>query len=405
MAFNGPLKSLFSHLLHKRVISIGTNYYATNELETEYVSLINLTKTMLIEVQPATINSNSIFQNLERELDQRDLPLNRKFIEIRPAENEVNEYALLSNIIMGSDRYLYIELFKPDPVINTFAKMAEVIGGEIIEKGNTELVVHMPSKKEGIRIAIKMISLGMKQGINVRAAVGMTGAASIERAIEMNAEIGEISGVGFTKLGGEYGVIFEEIPTTERVKLTPLPVDNFMYIDAKDSTGFIEEHGKDRLIEIMNDINAYIENESEGKIEGYRVGGDDLIINYPSKSIALKTGLDCAWYAQNNGLNLRVGIGNSRREAGENAHLTDDIKIHDNTPVMVFDLANGKYAYYIPTEFTRSAIDYMTNKTLSLIAIFIFVFLVTLIGWNANNPWLGLIALIISLIAVVISSE
>ncbi|PAV06948.1 hypothetical protein [Methanosphaera cuniculi] len=402
MALERIEKSLFSHLLHKRVISIGTNYYATNDLEKEYVSLINMTKTMLVEIQPAEINSKSIFQNLERELDQRDIPLNRKFIEIKPAENTVNEYALLSNIIMGSDRYLYIELFENSPVIDMFTQMVEVVGGKIIEKSRTELVAHMPSKKESIRIAIQMISLGMKKGVNVRAAVGMTGAASIERAIEMNAVIHQTSGVGFTKLGGEYGVIFETVPTNEKVKLEPVEVDNFMYIDAKDSTGFIEKHGKDKLIEIMNDINAYIANESEGKIEGYRVGGDDLIINFPNKSIALKTGLDCAWYAMNNGLNLRVGIGNSRREAGENAHITDYVKIRDPTPVIVFDLANGKYAYYIPTEFTRSAIDYISSSKMTLFAIFIFVFLATLIGWNTGNPWLGVIATIIALIIIVI---
>lgn len=402
MALDKIEKSLFSHLLHRRVISIGTNYYATNDLEKEYVSLINMTKTMLVEIQPAEINSKSIFQNLERELDQRDLPLNRKFIEIKPADNSVNEYALLSNIIMGSDRYLYIELFENSPVIEMFTQMVEVVGGKIIEKSRTELVAHMPSKKESIRIAIQMISLGMKKGVNVRAAVGMTGAASIERAIEMNAAIHQTSGVGFTKLGGEYGVIFETVPTNEKVKLEPVEVDNFMYIDAKDSTGFIEKYGKDKLIEIMNDINAYIANESEGKIEGYRVGGDDLIINFPNKSIALKTGLDCAWYAMNNGLNLRVGIGNSRREAGENAHITDYVKIRDPTPVIVFDLANGKYAYYIPTEFTRSAIDYLSNSKMTLFAIFIFVFLATLIGWNTGNPWLGVIATIIALIIIVI---
>lgn len=402
MVFDKLLKTLYSHLLHRRVLSIGTNYYATNDLEKEYVSLINLTKTMLIEIQPAVINSKSIFENLERELDQRDIPLNRKFIEIKPADNTVNEYALLSNIIMGSDRYLYIEIFKMSPLIDIFTQMVEEAGGEIVEKSRTELVSHMPSKKESIRIAIQMITLGMKKGVNVRGAVGMTGAASIERAIEMNAVIHETSGVGFTKLGGEYGVIFEDVPTNEKVDLKPVAADNFMYIDAKDSTGFLERNGKDKLIEIMNDINTYIANESEGKIEGYRVGGDDLIINFPNKSIALKTGLDCAWFAMNNGLNLRVGIGNSRREAGENAHLTDDIKIRDDTASIVFDLANGKYAYYIPTEFTRTTIDYSTNNTTTLAIVFIFIFLATLVGWNSGNPWLGVIATIIALIAIVV---
>ena len=404
MAFNNLMKRLFSQLLHKRVISIGTSYFATNEIETDYVSLINLTKTMLVEIKPAEINSKTIFANLEQEIDQRDLPQNRKFIEIKPAEDDVNEFALLSNIIMGNDRFLYVELFKPSPIMETFAQMIIKANGEIIEKGNTELVSRMPSKKEGIRVAIRLITLGMQHGCNVRAAVGMTGAASIERAIDMNMEIGPTSGVGFTKLGGEYGVIFESIPKLEKVDLTPLQIDNFMYIDAKDSTGFISKYGKDKLIEIMNDINAYIANESEGKIEGYRVGGDDLIINFPNKEIALKTGLDCAWYAMNNGLNIRVGIGKSRREAGENAHLSDQLKIIDDTPVIVFDLANGKYGYYIPSEFTRSALDFITNKSSLLIGVFLFVFIVTMIGWNTGNAWLGLVALLFALLIVTIAS-
>lgn len=244
----------------------------------------------------------------------------------------------------------------------------------------------------------------MENGCNTRAAVGMTGAASIERAIEMNNEIGPTSGVGFTKLGGEYGIIFETTPTMEKVELTPVQIDNFMYIDAKDSTGFISKYGKDKLIEIMNDINAYIKNESDGKIEGYRVGGDDLIINFPSKEIALKTGLDCAWYAMNNGLNLRVGIGKSRREAGENAHISDELKIHDNTPVIVFDLANGKYAYYIPSEFTRSALEFIKNRNTLLAGVFIFVFIITLIGWNTGNAWLGFVAMLFALLIVTLAT-
>lgn len=400
MAFDNLMKRLFSRLLNKRVISIGTKYFATNELETEYVSLINVTKTMLVELKPAEINSQTIFSNLEREIDQRDLPQNRKFIEIKAAENEINEFALLSNIIMGNDRYLYVELFKPSKLMDIFAQMVESASGRIIEKSRNELVCQMPSKKDGIRLAIKMISLGMENDCNVRAAVGMTGAASIERAIDMNVEIGQVSGVGFTKLGGEYGIIFETTPTVERVDLSPAQIDNFMYIDAKDSTGFISKYGKDTLIQIMNDINSYIESESEGKIEGYRVGGDDLIINFPNKEIALKTGLDCAWYAHNNGLNLRIGIGKSRREAGENAHLSDSVKLYEDTPVIVFELANGTYAYYIPSEFTRSALDFITNKTATLALVFIFVFIVTLIGWNTGNAWLGLIAILVSLIVV-----
>ena len=36
----------------------------------------------------------------------------------------------------------------------------------------------------------------------------MTGAAAIERAINLNKQIGESAGVGFTKLGGEFAIVF-----------------------------------------------------------------------------------------------------------------------------------------------------------------------------------------------------
>ena len=396
------LRSVFGVLLKHKVISVGTSYYPTNDTEEEYVSLINYTRTMLVELKPAEINHESIFQNLEREIDQRNLPRNRKFIEIKTAENKINEYALLSNIIMGSDRYLYIEIFERCNLINRFMEMIKEVDGEIIEKSHTELVCHMPSKKESIRIANEMITEGMNQKCNVRAAVGMTGAASIERAITMNNEIGQVSGVGFTKLGGEYGVIFESKPTGDKIELEPIELDNYMFIDAKDSTGFISKYGRERLVEIMTDINHYIATESQGKIEGYREGGDDLIINFPTKELALKTGLDCAWFAFNNDLNLRVGIGNSRREAGERAHMTENLKIHNDSPTIVFDIANGTYAYYIPTEFIRATLDYLSTNKGFLVFIFLFVFILTLIGINTNNSWLGLASAIISVLVVLL---
>ncbi len=38
---------------------------------------------------------------------------------------------------------------------------------------------------------------------------------------------------------------------------------------------------------------------------------------------------------------MRIGIGKSRREAGERAQMADNIKIWNNSPVMVFDLQMG----------------------------------------------------------------
>lgn len=382
------LRGIFTFLIRRRVVSIGTKYYPTNDREREYVDMINYTHTMLLEVEKAHITTENIFQNLLKEVGRGNIPENRRFLELKPAENDVNEYALLSNIIMGSDRYLYIELFQRNwQIIEEFIKQITENNGQIVEKSDTELVARLLSKNDAIRVSIELIKQGLEKNIDVRAAVGMTGAAAIERSINLNREIGETSGIGFTKLGGEFAITFSsEIGELEG---SPVVYDNYLFIDAIDSTGFIEEYGRDQLVEIMNEIKNFIQSDCKGKIEGYRVGGDDLIANLPTKDAALRAGIDSAWHALNNGARLRIGIGKSRREAGERAQMADNIKIWNNSPVMVFDLADGVYAYYIPSEFTRTVVGFLYDKTGQVIFIFIFVFLLTLIGWNLMGRSLG----------------
>lgn len=397
MAGNYLLRALFSFLLKHRVLSIGTKYYPTNETETEYVEMVNYTRTMLLEIEKANITTENIFQNLIREVGRGNIPENHHFVEIKPAENDVNEYALMSNIIMGSDRYLYVEVFGGHPrIIDKFVQFIKKQNGTIVERSNTEIVSRLLSKNDAIRVGIELIKMGMEDGIDVRAAVGMTGAASIERSINLNKQIGQTSGVGFTKLGGEFAIVFSS--KISNLAGTPAVYDNYLFIDAFDSTQFIEEQGRDRLVEIMNEIKDFIENECKGKIEGYREGGDDLIANLPTKDAALRAGIDSSWHALNNGARLRVGIGKSRREAGERAQMADDIKLWNNSPVMVFDLADGIYAYYIPSEFNRAIIEFLQEKSGQVVLIFVFVFVVTLIGWNVGYWEFGLVAIALALL-------
>ncbi len=390
-------RSIFGFLIKNKVLSIGTKYYPTNDMEREYVDMINYTRTMLLEIEKAHITTENIFNNVLSEVGTGNIPENRKFIEIEPAENQVNEYALLSNIIMGSDRYLYVEVFKSDKrIIEEFVNHIKKENGFIVERSATEIVSKLLSKNDAIRVGIELISLGMDKNIDVRVAVGMTGAAAIERSINLNKQIGETSGVGFTKLGGEFAIVFSS--KLGDLEGTPAIYDNYVFIDAIDSTKFIDENGRDKLVGIMNEVKAFIENDCKGKIEGYREGGDDLIANLPTKNAALRAGMDSAWHALNNGVRLRVGIGKSRREAGERAQMADSIKIWNNNPVMVFDLADGIYSYYIPSEFTRTVLDFLIDRTSKIAIIFIFVFVATLIGWNIGQPVFGLLAVVLALI-------
>jgi hypothetical protein len=390
-------RAIFGFLIKNKVLSIGTKYYPTNDMEREYVAMINYTRTMLLEIEKAHITTQNIFNNVLSEVGVGNIPENRKFLEIEPAENKVNEYALLSNIIMGSDRYLYVEVFKSDrKIIDEFVDHIKKENGFIVERSSTEIVSKLLSKNDAIRVGIELISIGMDKEMDVRVAVGMTGAAAIERSINLNKQIGETSGVGFTKLGGEFAIVFSS--KMGDLEGSPAIYDNYVFIDAIDSTKFIDENGRDKLVEIMNEVKAYIEKDCEGKIEGYREGGDDLIANLPTKNAALRAGMDSAWHALNNGVRLRVGIGKSRREAGERAQMADGIKIWNNNPVMVFDLADGIYSYYIPSEFTRTVLDFLLEKKSKIVIIFIFVFIATLIGWNIGQPLFGVVAVVLAII-------
>ena len=82
--------------------------------------MLNYTQTVLMELEKANITTESIFTNLVRDVGKENIPEIHSFYELTPAENAVEEYALVSNIIMGSDRYLYIELSKPSYIINVW---------------------------------------------------------------------------------------------------------------------------------------------------------------------------------------------------------------------------------------------------------------------------------------------
>jgi hypothetical protein len=399
MVMDYLMRALFGFFVKSKVLSIGTKYYPTNDREREYVEMLNYTKTMLLEVDRAHITTHNIFQNLVKEVGSENIPEGRKFIEIKPAENKVDEYALLSNIIMGSDRYLYIEVFKKDPVIREFVNMIKKEKGTIIEQSQSEIVARLLSKNDAIRVAIELIGRGMEKNIHVRAAVGMTGAAAIERAINLNKQIGESAGVGFTKLGGEFAIVFSS--KIKKPAGTPAVYDNYLFIDIIDSTKFIDENGRDKLVEIMTGIKDFIETECHGKIEGYREGGDDLVANLPTKDTALRAGIDSAWHALNHGARLRAGVGKSRREAGERAQMADDIKVWNKSPVMVFDIADGTYAYYMPSEFTKTVLDFLMNKKGKAFLIFIFVFVATFVGWSSGHWEFGIISILLALLYAV----
>ena len=356
-------------------ISIGTKFFPTDSIQSEYVELFNYTQTILFEIEKANITPTSIEKNLIRDIGSENIPKDYKFHELKAADNKIEEYALVSNIVMGSDRYFYIELQNPSNLINIFVKIIESEKGVIVEKSSTELIAKMLSKNDAIRVAIELIGIGMERGVEVISAVGMTGAASIERSINYRQNLGSFPGVAFTKLGGEYALIFDE--PFKLAESKPSEFQNYLFVDLIDSTKFTSKYGKTQLVELMTGIKNFIESECGGELEGYREGGDDFIARFPSKDLAIRAGLDAAWFALDNDAKIRAGVGRSRREAGERAQLVDSLNSTSPLSLVVFELANGLYAYNVPSEFIKTLINLFENEKGKLIGVFAFVFIIT----------------------------
>ena len=229
----------------------------------------------------------------------------------------------------------------------------------------------------------------------------MTGAASIERAIHYTQNVGSFPGIAFTKLGGEYALVFDSPFLLKESR--PVDLENYLFIDLIDSTKFIDKNGRTQLVELMNGIKSFIETECDGELEGYREGGDDFIAKFPSKDLAIRAGLDAAWFALDNGAKIRAGIGRSRREAGERAQMVDDIDAAAPLSLVIFELANGLYAYNIPSEFTRTLINLVENEKPKLIGVFAFVFifayLLSIVGLGAFSFIGVILALVYALVA------
>ncbi|WP_405293644.1 hypothetical protein [Methanobrevibacter sp.] len=398
---NSLTKSFIKLTTKLNPIAVGTKFFPTNSLETEYVELFNYTQTILFELEKAEITSDTILKNLIRDVGAENLPKDYTFHELKPAENKIEEYALVSNIIMGSDRYLYVELAHPSRLIDIFVKIIQNEKGEIVEKTATELVSKMLSKNDAIRVAIELIGIGLSEGVQVTSAVGMTGAASIERAIHYTQSVGSFPGIAFTKLGGEYALVFDSPFLLQESR--PVDLENYLFIDLIDSTKFISKNGRNQLVDLMTGIKNFIETECEGELEGYREGGDDFIARFPSKDLAIRAGLDAAWFALDNGAKIRAGIGRSRREAGERAQLVDDLNSTAPLSLVVFELANGLYAYNIPTEFTRTLINLVENEKPKLIGVFAFVFIFAYLMSILGLGMFSFIGVILALVYAVIA--
>ena len=72
---NGLTKSFIKLTTKLNPIAVGTKFFPTNSLETEYVELFNYTQTILFEFEKAEITSETILQNLIRDVGAENIPV------------------------------------------------------------------------------------------------------------------------------------------------------------------------------------------------------------------------------------------------------------------------------------------------------------------------------------------
>lgn len=85
--------------------------------------------------------------------------------------------------------------------------------------------------------------MGGEKNLNVRAAVGMTAAAAVERAIKLTNEVGEIPGVALQNLVGNLHFSFHQ--KFQKLVKHILLMAIIFFLDVINSTKFIEKYGRD----------------------------------------------------------------------------------------------------------------------------------------------------------------
>ena len=96
-------------------------------------------------------------------------------------------------------------------------------------------------------------------------------------------------------------------------------------------------------------------------------------------------------------------MGRSRRAAGERAQLVDNLGSNSPLSLVVFELANGLYAYNVPSEFIRTLINLFENEKPKLIGVFAFVFIITYLLCVLGLGAFSFITIIIAVVYAVIS--
>ena len=78
--------------------------------------------------------------------------------------------------------------------------------------------------------------------------------------------------------------------------------------------------------------------------------------------------------------------------------MVDNLDSTSPLSLVVFELANGLYAYNIPSEFSRTLINLIENEKAKLIGVFLFVFIFVYVMSILGLGIFGFVGIILALV-------
>ncbi|WP_088335150.1 hypothetical protein [Methanopyrus sp. KOL6] len=320
------------------IVACGTKYDPITEEELEIVETLNSMYMLLTRFEGYPLPAPQVISN---ELGEVAEELRRKGFGLTRIERfkyDDPEVALVSKIVLDETRYVYCTYSNEDDL----QSLAHECQCTVLEYAGGEATVEAPSKFHALRFAAQ-VPLRLRGS----AAIGLTQAAATERFAKAERHA-DSEFAAFSKIGAEWIIHRggDPLPLPRRTNTAP---DRILYLDIVGSSELVRERGRRYLEGIMSRVIDVI-NEEEGVVLDHRRGGDDVIARFPTKSRALRAAIKIVGRLTGDDVKIKIGIGDSRGRAAENA-VTVRERVDYDCSYVAFRFGPHLVAYVEPPDY------------------------------------------------------
>ncbi|WP_457615137.1 hypothetical protein [Methanopyrus sp.] len=354
------------------IIACGTKYDPITEEEREIVKILNSMYMLLTRFEGYPLPAPQVISNelggVAEELRREGFGLTK----IERFKHDDPEVALVSKIVLDETRYVYCTYGNE----NDLHSLVHDCQCTVLEYGGGEATVEAPSKFHALRFAAQ-VPLRLRGS----AAIGLTQAAATERFAKAERHA-DSEFAAFSKIGAEWIIHRggEPLPPPRRANTAP---DRILYLDVVGSSELVREHGRRYLKEIMSRVIDII-NEEEGVVLDHRKGGDDVIARFPTKSRALRAAIKIVGRLTEDDVKIKVGIGDSRGRAAENA-VTVRERVRYDCSYIAFRFGPYLVAYVEPPDYAVKVFGRIPSESVRAVGASAIVSSLT-----ALHPYLAL---------------